>query len=494
MATTTRVPTVDDLRLKLCYICREEELYDAPENPRRQWTHPCKCTLVAHEQCLLKWIQTAQATEGRAQNAMKCPQCGAAYELESKNPFILRLINVGNNILQSSGGMFTLFGTATVIGVVGTSIYVVCTGYGAWAMQKFIGKEMFNFLLGDDPSQWPWSAFINLPLLPFSLIVTRFQSTSSLPPIIPILLALPSTFSPAFNQKINDHWRLDKGMRKLTSYRSSSSPASTSSPRSWPPSPMIFGLFGIPLVQMVYQRLYSKVYFKVMGTLPPERVALLRNRDANGGAAGRNNVARMDIANGPFNLRVRANLRDDPHPAAHGEPDLLVGQDIPAPEEERVLQVNASTVGRKVAGALLTPAIASWMGTLLLRFSRHSVLLREFLAIRRPIGRVWYPPPVDVMNKDMHTLSAFKQMTVGFQMIARGLWGSSRTFLESDPVWWRNTVGLGLFIVVKDAVQLFHLWLTKRELESRKVKNRDFTGVDFRELDLIPSFLLGTRR
>lgn len=41
---------------------------------------------------------------------------------------------------------------------------------------------------------------------------------------------------------------------------------------------------------------------------------------------------------------------------------------------------------------------------------------------------------------------------------------------------------------VKDCVQLLHLWLTKRELESRQVKDRDFKGVDIRELDLLPSF------
>jgi hypothetical protein len=36
--------------------------------------------------------------------------------------------------------------------------------------------------------------------------------------------------------------------------------------------------------------------------------------------------------------------------------------------------------------------------------------------------------------------------------------------------------------------RLLHLWLAKRELESRRVKDRDFKGVDIRELDLLPSF------
>ena len=37
----------------------------------------------------------------------------------------------------------------------------------------------------------------------------------------------------------------------------------------------------------------------------------------------------------------------------------------------------------------------------------------------------------------------------------------------------------------KDCLHLLHLYLTKRELESRRVKNRSFEGVDVRELDLI---------
>lgn len=59
------------------------------------------------------------------------------------------------------------------------------------------------------------------------------------------------------------------------------------------------------------------------------------------------------------------------------------------------------------------------------------------------------------------------------------------TWAECDPVWWRNSLGLGLFVMAKDCVHLLHLWLTKRELESRRVKNRSFDDVDIRELDLI---------
>ena len=38
---------------------------------------------------------------------------------------------------------------------------------------------------------------------------------------------------------------------------------------------------------------------------------------------------------------------------------------------------------------------------------------------------------------------------------------------------------------VKDCVSLLHLYLTKQEIQTRRVKNKSFKGIDIRELDLI---------
>jgi len=120
-------------QVKLCYICREEERYDddTPISPPRAWTHPCKCTLVAHEKCLLKWIQTSQSTLVRAANALKCPQCGAEYQLESKYPVLLKFMSAGNRTLQQLGRLFTLFGVASFICVVGS---------GPWSLHSYSGS------------------------------------------------------------------------------------------------------------------------------------------------------------------------------------------------------------------------------------------------------------------------------------------------------------------------------------------------------------------
>lgn len=62
-------------------------------------------------------------------------------------------------------------------------------------------------------------------------------------------------------------------------------------------------------------------------------------------------------------------------------------------------------------------------------------------------------------------------------------------------------MGLGIFVFVstqhpsyraqltsvqaKDCLNLLHVYLTKREIESRHIKSRSFAGIDLRELDLI---------
>ena len=124
-------PTVDDLRVKLCYICREEERHDSallscsclfstkrilgPPQPPPVWTHPCKCTLVAHETCLHHWIKTQQRDFGRSRGELKCPQCGELYEFEGFNPLILRIFNTVNRTLSRSGRFITACCVGTVV-------------------------------------------------------------------------------------------------------------------------------------------------------------------------------------------------------------------------------------------------------------------------------------------------------------------------------------------------------------------------------------------
>ncbi|KIY63874.1 hypothetical protein CYLTODRAFT_425735 [Cylindrobasidium torrendii FP15055 ss-10] len=77
------VPSIDDLRVKLCYICRDEEVHTEPTGA--VWIHPCRCALIAHEAC-----QSAQTQTRSSSSAAKC---NTPYEITSDNPLALRVMN-----------------------------------------------------------------------------------------------------------------------------------------------------------------------------------------------------------------------------------------------------------------------------------------------------------------------------------------------------------------------------------------------------------------
>ncbi|KIM61838.1 hypothetical protein SCLCIDRAFT_1215657 [Scleroderma citrinum Foug A] len=473
-----RVPNITDLRVKLCYICREEERHDAPENPPRAWTHPCRCTLVAHESCLLQWIQTSQQNRSRAPNALKCPQCGSLYELESNNPVLLRLLDSANKGLSVMGKIVTVASFTVVVVSLGTGIYILCTAYGAYALREFLGPEMFDLLLSDDPSNWPWHSFINLPLIPLSLIVSRLPTKSSVTPLVPVLLAWP-TSSPvrAQDRIVLDHWRNSRFTADAREFLHTLP--------SWPPPPMILGLFIFPVIREAYRRLFSKL------------TRWMLNSNATQSQEMQRVLFHVNDEEPFIRIRVNANM-DEEQP--HGPADAAAQQvqnnnnevNPPAGDAvaaaENTIRVSGTSLGRLIGGALIIPRISSFMGSLLLHLSKRSAILRKILAVRPPLPPGVVPPaiPYSLFSDKMWSEMGFlKRMSYVGRLGLTVAWRGTMTWAECDPVWWRNSLGLGLFVVAKDCIHLLHLWLTKRELESRRVKNRSFEGVDVRELDLI---------
>jgi E3 ubiquitin-protein ligase DOA10 len=86
-----------------------------PPDPPPVWTHPCKCTLIAHESCLIHWIKTQERDFGRSRGELKCPQCGDLYEFEGFNPLSLRILNFANRALSRSGRVILTCCTGTII-------------------------------------------------------------------------------------------------------------------------------------------------------------------------------------------------------------------------------------------------------------------------------------------------------------------------------------------------------------------------------------------
>ncbi|KAJ7042900.1 hypothetical protein C8F04DRAFT_56381 [Mycena alexandri] len=462
-----RPPTLADLRVKLCYICREEE-NDATVPPIA-WVHPCSCTLVAHESCLLEWIKSSEGT-GRESSARQCPQCKTQYEVESKNPAVLKFLrSIDKNLARADLG-FYLAGFYFVI----RALYRAHIGYGAWALRKYIGDEMFELLLTDDRSNWPLVAKFNVVLIPAGLVLSRLGLNYTISAILatwPTFAFLPPTVDDSAAEPLID-FGFDKTRPMLP----------------WPPSPLIFGFVLLPICRRIYYHYFTKFSRWVLDLQPaPPRPRatpgirgwlqrflddMERAADAREQAGGNNN------ANNHNNNAGNA-VPDDGN--VNANPD---GPD-------RVVAVDMRRAGGVVGGALLVPLIASTMGNLLHRLSKHFDLLRRFLAVR-PAWKGFLPPPPlrrYTVKEIWQKASAAEPEQVGktLKFVLRAVWGDIRRLDECDPVWWRNSVGLGIFVVAKDFLQLLHLWLSQRELATRRVKSRDFSGVDPAELDLLPT-------
>lgn len=245
-----------------------------------------------------------------------------------------------------------------------TAIYVVATSYGAFAVKEFLGEEMYNLLLTDDPSNWPWHAFIHLPIIPFSLILSRTRLFDTFP-LVPLFLTwsssppvrTSSTSSVESKSSLSSMWTWPRG-----------TPAPYTPPISWPPTPLM-GMVLLPFIRTAYRHLFDRLTKYVMGTLPesPSR-----------GAAGpirRVIWALNDDGPAPLRVRIGANIQDRNAPgagAAGQQADANANADGQANDAddnvaavaERTLRVTTSSLGRFIGGALLIPTISARMGTL----------------------------------------------------------------------------------------------------------------------------------
>ena len=365
--------------------------------------------------------------------------------------------------------------------------------------------RMFDILLTDDPSNWPWHSFINLPLIPLALIFSRLPVRSNVTPLIPLLLAWP-TSSPVAGDALN---RIGTAPSAGTSSstRQSGKDLFPLLPH-WPPPPFILGLFVFPIVREAYKRAFSQFSKWVLDVKP----------GTGGGEHGLGQRGERDMQrvlmgavadDEPF-LRIRVNAHMDEEdgpappaalPGAGGRADRgprqanngggandddpdddNVGGDVAA-AAENTIRVSGTSLGRLIGGALIIPRISSLMGSLLFWLSKHSVLLRKFLAVRPPLraaservgplglstgaGLLGVLGPRAVFRGTTQgEMGLLKKLGVAGMLGLSVAWRGTNAWAECDPVWcvpwfrpggrsdvvwdrWRNSLGLGLFTVVR---------------------------------------------
>ena len=272
-----------------------------------------------------------------------------------------------------------------------------------------LNDRRFDLILTEDPADWPWHAWLNLPLIPLSLILSRtslWRGTVS--PIVPLFLAWPTTL-PVRGKRLDPQtW--------LRVQRTAHSVYPFPPLMSWPPAPIVATIF-LPLVQNVYRNMFSRFHHWVLNSEPsaeppapifPWRLEIRFGREVEG-AANEEEGEEENRANQQHNQEGDGN--QDPVAAA-----------------ERVQSISSASVGRFVGGALLIPRISSFMGSLLFRLSKHSDLVRKLLAIRPPLKE-----RLDGFGTD--EVRSVSDLGRAAKAAFRVLVGGTRSWAEADPVW-----------------------------------------------------------
>ncbi|KAJ7467152.1 hypothetical protein FB451DRAFT_1260268 [Mycena latifolia] len=472
------IPTLDDLRVKSCFICLEEERAPASKTSKtlNPWVHPCpKCALIAHDKCLARWIATlppkrrpkgASAGTFFVPDGFKCPRCGRPYEFANprrpRGHLLAAIYETIYVIVSELGdGVCSLAGLVTLqtipLALSLRSRAVVLSGmfiYEVLFLESYLGPHMFSLLLADKFSDLqrnffipsPRNFFILAPTIPFRLLLpgSVYQF------IIPLYLILPPILHAMLG--LGDSAPLDS----LPVVHSTTRPMIS----TWPPSPALLGLVIVPLVRPVYNRLFSRFRTWVLGSSPPHRQKRYLT----------------DRVLGVFSFGTRR------RPAPAPSTNLQDPDPTPIAIADEIIQKDQSSFTHDVVHAIASITLPRLFGNLLWVAAAHSPNLRRFLGLR-PLttltsGVHAYYPNWVAMTRPQRTLAAFKAMSGLFL-------GGSWIWTDVDPVWWRNSLGYGIFVLAKDCFELYRLFLQKQQVESRTIKSRDFAGVDVAELDLI---------
>lgn len=509
-----RVVTVRDLRSKTCWICSEEDedpllsqdrstsngaSSATPVSSRKRFVHPCNCTLVAHESCLLRWIDQSKRNHP-LQDYVTCPQCKAPYILINNKSTLLQIFEFFDKLV-------TRLEPIGAVSILGGSFLVACTAYGCVAIRMLLGKDAARRALA---SPWPWHYWVDIPLIPFALIASRLNIFESAMTWVPTLVAFPITSIPmmtatAAHGRLFDRY-LESGIYGASAY---------------PPGPALTALL-VPWIRVFYLALKRKVYRAVLSPFYGSSRSETWRRTAGTGR----NRRRVIIVGESDSYLVDgdAALGTQPMPDGVGGPMAQVQEvvnDHGAADDgpSQTVYVSHHSLARLCLGALSLPFVASLMGRILARLARCSQLLARILGIKNvqpaasSILQSFYttkasatlkptssestsatPSPIASLFRG-HLPLLDSQATKGKSdttgdtnrsMERLTLLSYSSRYDDLDPVWFRNAVGAGVYILLKDAGSLLYRYLRLSQRNRTSIKDLPFqaglvSGLDLRD-------------
>ncbi|TAQ83240.1 hypothetical protein B7494_g8436 [Chlorociboria aeruginascens] len=446
---------------RTCWVCYEKDTDDTPETS--PWRSPCPCSLVAHEECLLQWVTSQEASKPGEMPAPKhilCPQCKAEIRIDRPKDYIViatdKIRRVVKNLILP-GAVTSLFGclyTGSLVYGINT-IHVV---FGSEAARDILApsnynRHAYNILQGRPAAQaavqffsdWQpflaasnsvanWKLYFGLPMILPALVLSRTRIADNLFAILPITY---------FMFRIENRYDLH-----------------------WPPGPgMTLAL--LPYIRTAYNETYryavgdlERKWEKAVQRKPregetEEEVAQAAARAADnddpifnveveivneGEVAEQRNPADREGRLAPQNVRrERGEVQIPPINQAGGAQQQPNPQNVNAPERGNwELRQNISTVSliTSTMGALFFPVLSSYMGDIL-----EATLPARWVTKRLVEPSRWLPGRNN-------------------QLVSQGL---------LQEKWGRTIIGGCLLVVLKDVVTLYCKWKKARDFGKARI-------------------------
>jgi hypothetical protein len=436
----------------------------------------------------------------------------------------------------------SLFAT---VGGLAFSGWLVSSCYGLWALKTFMGDEILKSLLlqqqqrGSESRKWKWlpssslKLWLNLPLIPFALILSRTPLIDSLLPFLPLTLALSSSTTSHSYSHSHSHFQSDPlGLSDLNFH--------------YPPSPTLT-ICLIPWLRILYFRTRSKIFKKVLGPLGGEGKTLKglagmmeqaareeqatwevlggdqddhdqdedeangddetnrrhrRRRGDGGGNGGRMRNGIELVAELEYEYEEEEEEEEEEAHPLDGEQSQQQ-QQPPRHQQRQTIETPPTTPTRRdppsslrigigrltslLIGALIYPALSSLVGSALFYLATRGgggsrknpslgiKTLRKILGISTSLiasSSYKSQPSSSSSSSIFSSILSFLNPFGGGGGNTHRFGYSSNNGVVVDPVWIRNTLGGGIVLLVRDSFELIVGVLELKRKNSRRIQER----------------------
>lgn len=262
-----------------------------------------------------------------------------------------------------------------------------------------------------------------------------------------------------------------------------------------------------PIIRIAYMSLKRRVTRRVLSRF------VRKSSGQASSSAQRSDVRRRVIVLGQENPLVDASGLGDVGVDEQGRPrEVPAGADavndddqqttaeneagVEGDEEgvQQTIYVTPQSLSRLILGALSTPVIAAVMGKLLAKLAGWNFWLRRLLGMQfqSPLNRAFGLGKGSSFDSTSSSQSSMARLlSSGSTQLGDRLEEERilyNNYDDLDPVWFRNTIGAGLFIVAKDICQLGYRYLrldhAKQGSKRTRIIDRPFEGPMVDGLDL----------